>query len=448
MPHIAVLVAALACLHPLSAQTTEGQGARFDGFHVNSITAFTGYTTLGLPNADFNYLMGVVPTGGDVQAGGGISVGFTRFRPRSSVSLTYDPSYSGMIRHSEWNALNHSLSFRVAKKFGKRWDWSLSMAGSASSMYQFLFTPTALSNAAAVPSSMEELAGAMVSGRYTNDQLAAVLTGAPGLESPERTVLYGNRVLSASASTGVTYSPTGRLSFHFGANASRSQFLDDGNQPASTNTQALLARTTSGGATAGFSYAITPKTDFGVDASSTRTQSAFQDAYTTAGVVSLGRRIGRRWLVQGRGGPSWITAVRQTYQLPRGIQYSAGGTMGYKTSTQTILGTVDRSAADSYGAGAGYTLSAGGTWRRHRPGSLWTLSSSLRQQRMRGTEYADLEGWVVSGSVSRALNRRTAMQITYTYMTNSGTYLGSAQEINSHSIQIAFLWKDSFSQER
>jgi hypothetical protein len=307
-------------------------------------------------------------------------------------------------------------------------------------MYQFLFAPSALSNIAAVPASFQDLSSAMLSGRFTNDQLASVLTGAPGLDAPGRTVLYGNRVLNASGSTTLSYTHSARLSLRFGASASRIQYLNDGNAAGSAGAQALIPRTMGGNASVGFSYSLTPRTEFGVDTSASRTSSVLQDSYTTMAVASLGTRIGRQWFVQGRGGPAWVTVLRQTYPLPRGIQYAAGGSLGYRTATQTLLATADRTPMDTYGTSAGYTLSAGGTWQRHRPGSSWTFSSSARQQRMRGTY--SLDGWLVTGSVSRALSRQAAIQVTYTYLNNSGDFQGATQDIEMHAVQFAVIWRE------
>ena len=106
------------------------------------------------------------------------------------------------------------------------------------------------------------------------------------------------------------------------------------------------------------------------------------------------------------------------------------------------MATVDRSPADTYGTAAGYTLSVGGTYRRHRTGSPWTLSGSVQQQRMRGTIYEELDGWMATALVSRVLGFHNSMQFTYTYLKSSGTYLGSPRDIDVQSGQVAFVWAE------
>ena len=422
----------------LWAQSFEYEGRR-DGFRIYTATVYTGYSSLALPNANFNYLLGAVPTGGDVLTGGSLSVGWTHFGPQSSFSITYSPSYQGFVQNSQWNALNHSLSLNFNRKLGSKWALTLSGAGAVNSLYQTMFTPSTLSNAAAVPTTFDELASAMLSGRFTNDQLAGVLTGSSGLESPDQTALYGNRVLSGSLSSSLSYTHSRRFSLRFGASANRYQVLNGQGTGAAL---AVVPRTTGGSATAGMTYSLTPQTDFGLDATSTRTSSVIQDVYMSRAMVSLARRIGNRWFMQGRGGPAWVTALRQTYELPQGTQYAFGGSLGYKTSIQSFMATVDRTPVDSYGTGAGYTLSVGGTYRRHRPGSPWTLSGSLQQQRMRGTIYEELDGWMATAILSRVLGFHSSMQFTYTYLNESGTFLGSPRDIEVHTGQVAFVWAE------
>jgi hypothetical protein len=173
-----------------------------------------------------------------------------------------------------------------------------------------------------------------------------------------------------------------------------------------------------------------------------------QDAYTTNISASLGRRIARRWLLQGGGGIAIITPIEQIYQLVNGLQYinglqyTAHGSIAYRTPTQSFMGTVDRAPADMYGVASGSTLSGGGAWRWHRPGSVWDLSASLRQQQISGTYLQRLNGWIASFGVGKMLNRRSGMQITYTYMKDSGEYLGAARDIAVHSVQVAVVWRE------
>jgi len=427
---------------PARAQAIAERRTNLDGFHVYSGSTYTGYVSLGLPNANYNYLLGAVPAGPDFEWGGAISVGWRRSRPRSSLSLIYDPSYSALARHSEWNAASHRVSFTASRRFAGKWEIRAGANGSVTSLYQFLFSPSSLSSAVGIPTSFDQLAGAMVSGRFTNEQLASVLTGAPGLEAPGRTTLYGNRVLTGSANSLVSYTKSRHFLVRFGGGASHDQPLSSPKTSGVIAAQGLLPRTTSANATAGFSYSPTARSNLGIDATATRTTSYIQDAYTTKVLGSIGTRVGKRWFLKGQAGPAWITSLRQSYHaLPAGLQYAAGGSIGFGTSTQRLLATIDRTPSDAYGTGAQNTLSASAAWSWRRLGSAWTLSSSVRQQQIRGT-YQNLDGWMVTGAVSRALAARTDVQISYTYLNNSGMYLGAAQQIEVNAVQLSFIWRE------
>ena len=111
----------------LWAQSFEYEGRR-DGFHIYTATVYAGYSSLTLPNANFNYFLGAVPTGGDVLTGGSL-VFDGLISAHGRFSITYNPSYQGFVQNSQWNALNHSLSLNFNRKLGKK--WSLTFRGLA-----------------------------------------------------------------------------------------------------------------------------------------------------------------------------------------------------------------------------------------------------------------------------------------------------------------------------
>ena len=105
------------------------------------------------------------------------------------------------------------------------------------------------------------------------------------------------------------------------------------------------------------------------------------------------------------------------------------------------MATVDRNA-DLYGTAAGNNFAVGGAWTWHHPGSAWQYSASARQQRLRGGQVQQLDGWLSNVAVMRALSRHSAIQLSYTYLNNSGTYLGAGRDIAVQAIQFAVLWQE------
>src|SRR5206468_536944 len=123
------------------------------------------------------------------------------------------------------DTLNHTFSLNWHKKLMGKWGFTLSGTGIVSNLQQLLFAPTTLAAAASVPTTFDEFATGLLTGQFTNSQLAAILTGAPAAASPVQTSLYGQRVLSTSLQTGLSYAATGRSSIQFSAAGSRLQTL-------------------------------------------------------------------------------------------------------------------------------------------------------------------------------------------------------------------------------
>jgi hypothetical protein len=437
----AAVVAAWLAAGPAAAQQALQPGAGVEtgraGWQVFSASAYSGYTYMAEPGTLSN--VPGLPLGSDNQYGAALTVGWERFRKRSGFSLIYSPSYYGLVRNSGWDALNHSLLLRATRTFGSRWDGAFSVTGGVRSLSGFLFAPTGASNAVAAPGSAASLADAVLAGKYSNQQLAAALGSAPGLESPLTAELYSQRTLSGSLSASLAYRSSPRFSVHFSATGSRTQALNSG-QPAGAASVALVPRMTMGSFGGGLSYAIGPRTNFSVDATESRTQSSYMDAYVTQATASLGRRFGMRWFLQGGGGAAVVRPLRTTVQANQGAQPVAHASIGYRLSSQSFMATVDRLPANSYGLGTGYTLSSGGAWQWHRPGSGWDLSASFREQIIRGSSQ-NLNGWMGGGALFKALSRRTGLQLSYSYMDNTGTYVAGARNIKVHALQAAVVWQ-------
>ena len=435
---------------PSSSQSaTDGQSARSEpprgGCRLFSVSAYAGYVNMAAPGAASSYLVSASPWGSDGQEGGALSVGCERYRSGSSLSLTYEPSYSGLMRNSDWSALNHSASLRATRKVARKWDVDLAATGAIQNLNGFLFAPTSLSNAVAAPGSAANLANAVLAGQYSNQQLASALGGASGLESPLSAVLYGFRTLSSSASGGLTYRRSPRLSMRFGFTAGRTQPFSSG-QAAGAYSGSYVQRTTTGTATASLSYSMNPRNEIGVEASESRTISNLYDSYMTRVMATVGRKIGLHWFFQGGAGVANINPVQRQILISEGMQPVLRGSAGYRLSNQSFMATLDREPANQYGTGSGSTLSIGGAWQWHPPSSKWELSADVREQRFEASVIQNLNGWMASGTLSRVLTRQTAIQISYSYMDNTGTSMVSTRNIKVHAVQFAAVWRNRATQ--
>jgi hypothetical protein len=341
------------------------------------------------------------------------------------------------------NLLNNAFSLNWNRKVGQRWSLNTGVTAVVSSLQETYFALNPFGMAASLPTTFDNLAGAVLSGTFTDPQLASALTGASARLLPEQTYVYGQRIGSASARAGVTYTPTGRSSFHASVSATRVQRLSSG-QTTDTGPSAIIAQTTTGTVSLGWGYALSPRTHIGLEASTSRTFSRLNDGYANNAGFSIGRTMSEHWFVQGRVGAGLITYLHQTVATPRNVQYTAGGSIGYKVRSHTLLASFDRFLADSYGLGSTSTDSAMAGWAWKVPGSLWSLSSNFGYQKLNGGLLRGNESWRVTGGIARALNQHTFMSVQYAYLTSPANWGASAGLTGAeNALTVSLSWSPS-----
>ena len=355
------------------------------GLQVRTVSGYASYSSSILPNGAAGYQPGSVSLPADVGLGGSIAIEWSKFTERSSFSLDYTPSYTGYVRNSNLNALNHALSLTTSRKLAPRWTLGFSLGGNLSSMEQSIFAPSTLSNVASTPATFEDLAAGMLSSKFTNNpQLGTVLASAPLVQSPVANLIYGQRVFTGSTQISLSYSYSPRFTLTFSGGAARTQYMS-GSQPATVNSSYLLANTTSGNVNMGFSYSLSPFTQVGGTVTVSRSVSPLFDAYTTTSLATLGRTFGTRWVLQLHGGVAVTNSVRQIYAAtPTKPGPSTGGNVAYKTRSNTFLIALDRTVSDAYGLGTATSSSASASWHYRHPGSSWWLDSSFGWQQLSG----------------------------------------------------------------
>ncbi|MGO9270768.1 MAG: hypothetical protein ACLQOO_11040 [Terriglobia bacterium] len=412
------------------------------GLQIQSVSGYAVYYSNFLPNGGATPQTASANLPSDVGGGGSIVFDWTKFTDRSSFSLNYTPSYTGYVRNSSLNALNHALSLTASRKIAPRWTFGFSVAGNLSTMEESLFSPTALSNVASVPSTFADLAAGVLSANFANNpQLGAVLTSSPLVESPISNLLYGQRMLTASAHVSLSYSYSPRLSVTFSGGGARTQHVED--QDLGAGNTAVIPNTTSGNAGVSISYSLSPLTQLGASATATRTSSSLYDGYTTTSQATLGRTLGARWFMQIHGGVGVTNAVGQTSSVvvPTKPGPLIGGSLGYKTFRHTFLGSYDRTVVDSYGLGASTTSSATGTWRWGHPGAnSWWLDSSFTWQQLQGGALANTSGWRATVGLSRAVGPHVVLLTQYVHMDYSGGLLAAASHLSQDAVRVSIAW--------
>jgi hypothetical protein len=433
------ILAVLACgmaAQPVWGQDDEIPTPQFlrGGLKIRKVSAYAAYYSDSLPTSGGIQALSR-NLGADLAAGGSARIGWAKYSERSNFSLSYSPSYTGRVRYSEWNALNHAFSLDTGRNVTPRLNLTFSIGADLSNLDQFLFAPTAFSAVASVPATFEDVSAAMLGRNVSNPQLASALSAASLPDSPARNLIYGERVLMAAMESRLSYSWSPRLSVILRANSRRYQRVSEDRLGAVNS--AFIPDTTSVGGGLDVSYSLSPVTQLGGAVETSRIVSERQDVYVTTSTVSVGRAFAKRWFVDVYGGVGVATPVRQTsfYRLSTRPRPVAGGRVGFKSYSHIILGDYRRIVSDAYGIGAETTSYSSGSWTWGRPGRVWWLNSSFSWEQLQGTGVT-----LVDNSSSRAtiglgrnVGRQTALLVEYAFL----RYVTELQRTRHSSLQSA-----------
>jgi hypothetical protein len=419
-------------------------GAVLRGFRVQGVSISSGYFTsgsvAGIVAPMQNPLLG--PT---AVASGAVTIVRQASGEKGSFAFNYTPSYVTTLYSengtSGHGSLNHTLGINWRRRLANKLAIVASANGLLSSFEQMYFAPGLLASVASVPTRFEDLAGAMLAGRHTDAQLAALLTRSPLQASPEQAFPYGSRILSASASVGLVWNRSSRTSLGVTASGNRSQSVRAAGVTgaAVAHSGPMLPQMTTASASISWSYSLSPRTQFGVQATSTRTLSSLQKGYASSGTASLGHTMSRRWFLQGRGGVGSLNYSQQQYSTPKSVQYLFGASLGFKTASHTVVAAYDRSLGDAYGLGSGTTGSASGGWSWARPGSAWTASAGSGYQQLHNAAFRGTISWRGHAGLTRLLGKSMQVNWQYVYLQLPHQSLrGQAQ--TQHGVLVSLAW--------
>lgn len=415
------------------------QTGQFGGIHLIGVSVYSGYSTSAYPQGvlELNSLAGSL--GGDWNYGATASLGWQHHGQNSDVSVLYSGSYGGMVRYSNLDGYSQSLSLSASRKLTPKWTFGLSASGSDSTIAQYLFQPSSLSVITQVPASFDDLAAAFAAGQYTNAQAASMLTGAPIMQTAARSLLLGNRVLSYSANANLAYAASARLQIHFASFAAAGQSRSGG-QESVAPANYIMPMSLGGNAGMGFTYALSPRTQVGIDLGETRTVNHFQGVYTSSASASVGRKMGMHWFLSGHGGGTYNVVTQQTLGAPKTRQIIGGGSLGFQTGMHTLVASYDRSGSDTFGFAVGTITTMSGAWNWHQAGSRWGVFASYGEEQTRNAGFASLSGWQGSGGINLAFTPRTSLSAQYVYMNSAGSYLGTYTNIAVQSVRLSLGW--------
>ncbi len=413
------------------------------GVHLYGVSVFSGYSTSAYPQAGLGQLgnPSLSALGPDETYGASATLGWQRHREQTNLSITYSGSYGGNVHYTDLNGFSHSVSIGASQRLSRKWTASLSATGQDSTLAQFLFQPSTLSVVSQLPVSFDDLAASFAIGQFSNSQVASMLTGAPVLESPARSLLLGNRVESYSAQASLGYAYSSRLSFHLGGLSAGGQNRSSG-QSGVPQENYVMPRSLGANAGMGMSYALSPRTTLGVSVEENRQITGYLSSYGTTVTASAGRKMGMHWFLRGEAGGSFAQVTQQTYGAPKTQNVIGGGSVGYQLYTNTFLASYNRSSFDQYGFSLGTNTTLSGAWKWHRRGSGWSMSASFGQQQMRNNGFASISGWQASTGLSRKLADNATLSAQYVYLSSAGSYVGNLnnQSYSVQSVRVSLNW--------
>ena len=433
-----VIVAALmapVCRGQSMQDMMNFKGAQVGGVRLYNLSVFGGYSS----SAAAPWLGSITSTSPgalapDINYGAAAVAGWQHHGERTNAAVMYSGTYMGMARYTELNAYNQAASLDINRNLTSKWTIGISGTAQDNTLAQYLFQPLNLGVISGLSRNFDDLAAAFSVGRFTNSQAATMLTGSPILDTPLRTMLLGNRILSASVQASLIYNPSSRVSVRFGSFAAGAQKIK--------GPQADATLPSSRGINAGvsLSYALSPRTEVGVDVGSTRISNSLQRGYVTTASGSWGRKMGPRWFLRFYGGGSHNRMDTTVSNTPQTFQAIGGASIGFQTLRHTFVLTANHSSMDTFGIIAAKSTDAGGTWSWRPSSSGWRVFSNATYQQMTHTAFQNLSGWRAGAGVSRQLGAITTLSMEYSCLTNTGIYSGFARGRFIHGVRVSLSW--------
>jgi hypothetical protein len=221
---VTVLFCSIATIvWPAAAQTQEPPAIQpHSGFELDSISAYTAYYPDGLTS-------GLVPLQGsalapDVGVGAAATISWDRAGERSNLSVTYTADYSGRLRYSAWDALNHMFSLNASRHLTPLWDFHLTVAAAVITADQLVLLP---------------------------GELLATAPLSPSL------LLYGNRAFNSTVAMSLAYQLSTRTTLTWHAGGTHIQSLGNNDGGGDTGVVSFLNQAST--ASAGFEVSHIPQ---------------------------------------------------------------------------------------------------------------------------------------------------------------------------------------------
>jgi hypothetical protein len=401
------------------------------GFTLGRISVAGGYSSQVTP---FGLTQTVTPQAGDafLRISGGLA---WRHLGRSSYNFRYTPAYMRRFKFSDNSALSQTLSFSTGRSLAPRLNWTFGVTGADMSSDQLAFSTANEVSNLTVPTTFDQFLSGVLGGRFTNDQVASLLTGTVLTTSPLDPVLYGRRSLTTGAATGLSYSISPRASVSFNVNASMGRWIRENGS--STDSNANIPGWNKGvSGSLGLSYDLSSRTFLTVSGTAAhRFNASAYSLVSTSVTAGLTRILWANWVVSANAG-----AVRTFATDDSALSYTArtrpvaSANIGWKsTGPHSFTFSYTRPLMDSYGFGGNSSIAKGG-WRWHPAMAKWGVGASVSQSRITGSNVISATGTTGSISFMKMLNNRIDLSAGYAFSTAFRSYQGSRIDYSRQNV--------------
>jgi len=425
--------------------------ARIPGLAIEEIIITQGYSSNAIPQ-----LRGVPREasrlGHDLDWGASAAFRWRNFTPRRSIVFSYEPSMIRRLQYPEWNTTNHNLRLGIERKLSPRWEMRFAGRGVSQGVEQFFFDPPVLRRIENPPLTLDDLADAVASGRFTDDEIAALLTGSPVVDRAGEADLDVRRVLTTGARVSTSYRRSRRLSIEAAAEFLRSKTASGGREEDEVSRRGFISSTTSARAETGLKYELSPDSQLGVELSQQRTESSLRRANYTTATASYDKEFGRGWRAGIRAGAG--TSQGKTFRpLPStnglppdalGATWIAGGSLGYDGRAHKFSISSLKNVGDNLGLGSRSSLSTEAQYQWTPRGAAWSLfgggnSYSADMPTGGGT----IESKIIRAGIIRRVGANGAVTTEYNYGSIVTPFTGILPSLSRHRVQVSFIWKPS-----
>ncbi len=396
---------------------------------VNSISAYAGFYSLGSPTNTAGELAGPSSLGHLWVGGLSTDVGWYLSGKQTQAFVDYSIAYNGNAEYSSLGGFDHFLTLGLQTKLAPRVTLVVDARGESATFGGFLYEPTSSLSLTETGGAPDLLGGAPTS----------TVVGGGVTNSPLSVLLYGATRRDASGGAKVVFAQSSRTTWTVGSEFVR--YLPSATTGPGVAGSFAYPGLTQGTAVMGFMYSLSRRTSFDAELGYSRSYWAGSGAQTGSALLGLSHNLSRRWFARVFGGYGGLAMFPASLKVPYVGAAQGGGSIGTKIDNTSVSFAASRSISDSYGLAASNTTTGQLAFTWQRPGSGWTVSGTGGYERLEGSTFALIQGWIGQFSVTRRVGRQFAIAAQGVYATDEGPATGDFASLMRRGVRLSLTWR-------